>query len=86
LISPGLPGAFPKNSAPNSAVNWGRIVQHAKPALKTPLRERNHIPRKPAPATGEILGVRPLYLAIAALAAIALIWFLNGWWTYPVAP
>jgi hypothetical protein len=60
-------------------------MQSSKLAVKAPLRERNHLPRKRPVVTGEILGIRPLYMAIAALAAVALVWFLYGWWTYPVA-
>jgi hypothetical protein len=61
-------------------------MQPPKSASKSPLRERNHLPRKRAVVTGEIFGIRPLYLAVTALAAFALLWFFYGWWTYPVTP
>ena len=61
------------------------IVQASKPVVKTPLRERNHLPRKRAVATGELLGIRTPYVALALLVLFALVWFLYGWWTYPVA-
>ena len=61
-------------------------MQPSKPAVRTPLRERNHVPRKQLVVTGNIYGVRPLYLVVATLSALALVWFLYGWWTYPIAP
>jgi len=61
-------------------------MQPPKPSARAPLRERQHVPRKRESVPGQILGVRPLYVAIAALASLALAWFLYGWWTYPVNP
>jgi len=60
-------------------------MQPSKPVVRTLLRERNHVPRKPPVVTGNIYGVRPLHLAIAVLAILALVWILYGWWTYPIA-
>jgi hypothetical protein len=60
-------------------------MQPSKPAGRTALRERNHVPRQRVAESGNNSGSRPLYLAIAMLTVFALAWFLYGWWTYPTA-